>query len=141
MGAGVYRYPEEAAAVMETAGAETLSVFPSEIPPGAVRLSAAEEVHGISGGEGWMQQLEGDRQEHLEWVRCLPTGRDGSCQVQSCVLGRIMVGKALAMKSQPLRVWSELSPPIPTVSALALDPALPSCAAYPQHWAASSALC
>lgn len=42
--AGVYRDPEEAAAVMETAGAETLSVFPSEIPPGAVRIPAAEEV-------------------------------------------------------------------------------------------------
>lgn len=66
-GAGVYRDPEEAAAVMETAGAETLSVFPSEIPPGAVRLPAAEEVCGISGGEGcvllgsepWLGREEG----------------------------------------------------------------------------------
>lgn len=52
-GPGVYRDPEEAAAVMETAGAETLSVFPSEIPPGAVRLSAAEEVRWFLGRDGW----------------------------------------------------------------------------------------
>lgn len=80
-GAGVYRDPEEAAAVMETAGAETLSVLPSEIPPGAVRLSAAEEVRGISGGEGWMQRPE---QEHSKWEHP-PRGRDGFCWVQSCV--------------------------------------------------------
>lgn len=73
--AGVYRDPEEAAAVMETAGAETLSVFPSEIPPGAVRLSAAEEVCGISGGEGWMQWPE---QEHSKWEQCVSEGGVGS---------------------------------------------------------------
>lgn len=93
-------------------------------------------------GRGGMDAAAGgDCQEHLEWDHCLPPGRDGSCQVQSRVLGRIMVGRALAIKPQPLPVWSEPSPPIPTTSPLAPNPALPSCAEYPQHWAASSALC
>jgi len=111
---------------METAGAETLSVFPSEIPPGAVGLSAAEEVRGVSGGVGWML-CPGVPARASPEGPVSPSGRDGSCRVHSRVWGRIMVGKASAIKPQalvgkgnhhevPLRVRSAFTPPIPTAS-------------------------
>lgn len=42
--AGVYRDTEKKTVVMETAGAEALSVFPSENPSRHIRISTAKKV-------------------------------------------------------------------------------------------------
>lgn len=159
--AGVYRDPEEAAAVMETAGAETLSVFPSEIPPGAVRLSAAEEVRsGLGRGE---RDREGcgsqrGRKERLKWNRCLPRRRDGFCWIQRRIHGREEGWESFRNKipgvgwggRTAVKLGREDTVLVCVVGAypsdshhvsLALNPVLPSCAASPQHWAGSLPAC
>lgn len=42
--AGIYRDTEKKIVVMETAGAEALSVFPSENPSRHIRISTAKKV-------------------------------------------------------------------------------------------------
>lgn len=149
-GPGVYRDPEEAAAVMETAGAETLSVFPSEIPPGAVRLSAAEEVRWFLGRDGWKQQPEGPTR--ASQVGPVSPNREGWILPGSEPhFGREEGWKSFGNKT-PGVGWEGKGAvsllecvvgAYPTDShrvPLALNPELPSCTAYPRHWVASFVL-